>query len=130
MSIKLLHNDITFIPETSIIGQICSTLVPNIPLLPLCTKQCIITGLSMSSNQSFCCPSKMNGKPARTLFPVLHVLHTSNILYRNLPIKGAPPHNKDAPLSLEEDNSARNHQNDHSFFDFCPIFNPKPALES
>ena len=51
-------------------------------------------------------------------------------MYHNLPIKGAP-HNKGAPpLSLEEDNSARNHQNDHSFFNICPIFNPKPALES
>ncbi len=50
--------------------------------------------------------------------------------YRNLPIKGAPPHNKGAPLSLEEDNGARNHQNDHSFFYICPILNPKPAFES
>ncbi len=49
--------------------------------------------------------------------------------YRNLPIKGAP-HNKGAPLSLEEDNSAKNHRNDHCFFNICPIFNPKPALES
>ena len=44
-------------------------------------------------------------------------------LYRNLPIKGAL-------LSLEEDNSARNHQNGHSFFNICPIFYLKPALES
>ncbi len=54
---------------------------------------------------------------------------TPTISYRNLPIKGAP-HNKGAPLSLEEAISAKNHQNDHSFFNICPIFNPKPALES
>ncbi len=50
-------------------------------------------------------------------------------MYRNLLIKGAP-HSKGAPLILEEVNSARNHQNDHSFFIICPIFIPKPVLES
>ncbi len=51
------------------------------------------------------------------------------ITYRNLPIKGAP-HNKGAPHSLEEDNIVKNNQNDRSFLNNCPIFNPKPALES
>ena len=49
--------------------------------------------------------------------------------YRILPIKGALP-NKGAPHSLEEANSTINVQNTCSFLHNCPIFNPKPPLES
>ena len=49
--------------------------------------------------------------------------------YRNMPIKGASL-NKDAPYSLEEPNAIINGQNRHSFLNNCPIFNPKPPLES
>ncbi len=50
-------------------------------------------------------------------------------LYRNLPIKGASP-NKGAPYSLEEPSPILAYQNQHSFFNNCPIFNPKPPFES
>ena len=49
--------------------------------------------------------------------------------YRILPIKGALP-NKGAPHSLDEANSIINVQNTPSFLNNCPIFNPKPPLES
>ncbi len=50
-------------------------------------------------------------------------------LYRILPIKGASP-NKGAPHSLKEANSIINVQIARSFLNNCPIFNPKPPLES
>ncbi len=50
-------------------------------------------------------------------------------VYRNLPIKGASP-NKGAPYSLEEPSPILADQNQHSFFNNCPIFNPKPPFES
>ena len=49
--------------------------------------------------------------------------------YRILPIKGASP-NKGALHSLEEAKSIISVQNRHSFLNNCPIFNPKPPLES
>ncbi len=49
--------------------------------------------------------------------------------YRNLPIKRASP-NKGAPYSLEEAKAIINGQNLRSFFNNCPIFNPKPPLKS
>ncbi len=49
--------------------------------------------------------------------------------YRILPIKGALP-NKGAPYSLGEANSIIKVQNTCSFLNNCPIFNPKPPLES
>ncbi len=51
------------------------------------------------------------------------------MVYRNLPIKGASP-NKGAPYSLEGPSLIITDQNQHSFFNNCPIFNPKPPLES
>ncbi len=35
-----------------------------------------------------------------------------------------------APPSLEEPNAVINGQNRYSFFNSCPVFNPKPPLES
>ncbi len=49
--------------------------------------------------------------------------------YRILSTKSATP-NKGALHSLEEANSIINVQNTHSFLNNCPIFNPKPPLES
>ncbi len=51
------------------------------------------------------------------------------VVYRILPIKGASP-NKGAPHSLGKANFIINFKNTHSFFNNCPIFNPKPPFES
>ncbi len=60
-------------------------------------------------------------------------MHWNNFIaksypYRNLPIKGASP-NKGAPYSLEGPSLFIIDQNQHNFFNNCPIFNPKPPLE-
>ncbi len=49
--------------------------------------------------------------------------------YRNLPIKCTSP-NKGATYSVEEYSPIIADQNDHSFFNNCLIFNPKPPFES
>ncbi len=46
-----------------------------------------------------------------------------NFIYRNLPIKGTP-------YSLEGPSLIITDQNSYSFFNNCPILNPKPSLES
>ena len=46
-----------------------------------------------------------------------------------MPIKGAFL-NKGAPYSLEEPSLIITDRSQHNFFNNCPIFNPKPALES
>ncbi len=50
-------------------------------------------------------------------------------IYRILPIKGASP-NKGARYGLKGAVLIRNHQNWCSSLNNCPIFNPKPPLES
>ncbi len=65
------------------------------------------------------------GKLLKTLKSKYNEIH----VYRILPIKGASP-NKGAPYSLRETNTAIYHQNWRSFLNNCPIFNPKPPLES
>ncbi len=49
--------------------------------------------------------------------------------YRILPNKHTPP-NKRTPYSLTKSKVVIFHENDHSFLNNGPIFNPKPPLES
>ena len=44
-------------------------------------------------------------------------------MYRNIPIKGAP-------YGLRKSKATKNGLNCHNFLNICPIFNPKPPLES
>ena len=52
-----------------------------------------------------------------------------NTIYRNMPIKGAPP-NKGAPYGLGALYTVHGDQNRLNFLNIWPIFNPKPPLES
>ena len=51
------------------------------------------------------------------------------MLYRIAPIKGATP-NKGTPYGLRRAQAVRKDQNRHSSLKNCPIFDPKPPLES
>ncbi len=50
-------------------------------------------------------------------------------MYRIVPIKGASP-NKGAPYGLGKAQTDKNYQNCPKIINNCPIFNPKPPLES
>ena len=78
----------------------------------------------------YICLQKINEVWEHLFFTLMSHLGAIFFIYPILPINGATRANKGAPHSLEEAHSTINVQNTHSLLNSCPIFNPKPPLES